>query len=89
MRELESCIKRAVILTGGPLIGPRELGLPAAPQFDTPVNLRQVRDAAGYRVMVTALARSNGSIVKAADMLGVSRPTLHDLMHHHGIRIAP
>jgi two-component system NtrC family response regulator len=88
VRELENCIRRAVILTDGPLLGARELGLPTAPQFGAPVNLRQVRDAAEYKVMVTALARANGSIVKAAQMLGVSRPTLYDLMHHHGIRIA-
>ena len=89
VRELENCIKRAVIMAEGPQVNARDLGLPGAPQFDTPVNLRQVRDAAEYKVMVMALARANGSIVKAADMLGVSRPTLYDLMHHHGIRIAP
>jgi two-component system NtrC family response regulator len=36
--------------------------------------------------VVTALARSNGNIVKASEMLGVSRPTLYDLMHRLAIR---
>jgi two-component system NtrC family response regulator len=86
VRELENCIKRAVIMAEGSQICARDLGLPGAPQFEEPVNLRQVRDAAEYKVMVMALARTDGCIVKAAEMLGVSRPTLYDLMHHHGIR---
>jgi two-component system NtrC family response regulator len=87
VRELENCVRRAVIMCEGPQISARDLGLPAAAS-ETPVNLRQVRDAAEYKVMVTALARTDGCIVKAAELLGVSRPTLYDLMHHHGIRTA-
>jgi two-component system NtrC family response regulator len=86
VRELENCIKRAVIMSDGPMIRAADLGLPAGVRFEAPVNLRQVRDAAEYRVMVLALARSDGNIVKAAELLGISRPTLYDLMHHHGIR---
>ncbi|MES2015526.1 MAG: PEP-CTERM-box response regulator transcription factor [Pseudomonadota bacterium] len=88
VRELENCIKRAVIMSDGPQIQAADLGLPGAPQFDEQVNLRQARDAAEYKVMVLALARADGCIVKAAELLGVSRPTLYDLMHHHGIRIS-
>jgi two-component system NtrC family response regulator len=36
--------------------------------------------------MVLALARSDGNIAKAAELMGVSRPTVYDLMHYHGIR---
>jgi two-component system NtrC family response regulator len=89
VRELENCIKRAVIMSDGPLIGAADLGLPLVEQVDAQVNLRQARDAAEYKVMVMALARADGCIVKAAELLGVSRPTLYDLMHHHGIRISP
>jgi two-component system NtrC family response regulator len=86
VRELENCIKRAVIMSDGPQIGAADLGLPVVAQGEPPINLRQVRDAAEYRVMVMALARSDGNIVRAADLLGVSRPTLYDMMHHHGIK---
>jgi putative PEP-CTERM system response regulator len=87
VREMENCIKRAVIMSDGPQIGADDLGLPGAPgaRPDAPLNLRQARDAAEYEVMVKALARAGGNIVKAAELLGVSRPTLYDLMHHHGI----
>ncbi|CDG82961.1 PEP-CTERM-box response regulator transcription factor [Janthinobacterium agaricidamnosum] len=88
VREMENCIKRAVIMSDGPQIGVDDLGLPQGPlaACDETVNLRQARDAAEYRVMVKALARADGNIVKAAELLGVSRPTLYDLMNHHGIK---
>ncbi len=86
VRELENCVRRAVILCDGPQIGPADLGLEAPEAGPSPVNLRQARDAAEYEVMVKAMARADGCIVKAAELLGVSRPTLYDLMHHHGIR---
>jgi two-component system NtrC family response regulator len=89
VRELENCIKRAVIMSEGPQINAGDLGLPIAEKLEQTINLRQARDAAEYKVMVLALARANGCIVKAAELLGVSRPTLYDLMHHHGVKIAP
>ncbi len=87
VREMENCIKRAVIMSEGLQISLDDLGLPAPSECsEETVNLRQARDAAEYQVMVKALARAGGNILKAAELLGVSRPTLYDLMNHHGIK---
>ena len=86
VRELEHCIRRAVIMADGPRIGVADLDLPGVVEQESPVNLRQARDAAEYKVMVTALARSDGCIARAAELMGVSRPTVYDLMNYHGIR---
>ena len=86
VRELENCIKRAVIMTDGPQICPEDLGLSASPMTEDPINLRQIREDAEYHALVKALARVDGNIVKAAELLGISRPTLYDLMSRHGIK---
>jgi two-component system NtrC family response regulator len=86
VREMENCIKRAVIMAEGPQITVDDLGLAAGPHEDENINLRQARDAAEYKVMIKALARVDGNVLRAAELLGVSRPTLYDLMSHHGIK---
>ena len=48
-------------------------------------DLRRAREEAEKRAVIAALARCDGNIVKAAELLGVSRPTLYDLMHRIGI----
>ena len=53
-----------------------------------PVNLRQVRDEAERNAISKVLSRADGNIAEAAHMLGVSRPTLYDLMKRHGLRAA-
>jgi two-component system NtrC family response regulator len=89
VREMENCIKRAVIMADGNTIVADDLGLPdTGTEEETPLNLRQVRDEAEYKAIVKALARSDGNIVKASEMLGISRPTMYDLMGRHGIKAA-
>ena len=86
VREMENCIKRAVIMAEGAQINGEDLGLSASSTMEEPINLRQVRDEAEYKALVKALARVDGNIAKAAELLGVSRPTLYDLMNRHGIK---
>jgi two-component system NtrC family response regulator len=89
VREMENCIKRAVIMADGPQITVEDLGLAADSLPDEPIdpiNLRQIRDEAGYKAVVKALARVDGNIAKAAEILGISRPTMYDLMERHGIK---
>lgn len=86
VREMENCIKRAVIMADGPQIVADDLGLADTPATEEPLNLRQIRDEAEHKALVKALARSDGNIVRASEMLGVSRPTIYDLMTRHGIK---
>jgi two-component system NtrC family response regulator len=86
VRELENVVKRAVILTDASIIQARDLGLDANSAAEEPLNLREARESAERREVVRALARANGNLSKAADLLGVSRPTLYDLLNRFGLR---
>jgi two-component system NtrC family response regulator len=85
VREMENCVKRAVIMADGPQITAQDLGLAAGAE-DEPINLRQVRDEAEHKAVIKALGRVNGNILKAAELLGISRPTLYDLMSRHSVK---
>lgn len=88
IRELENCIKRATIMTDGPQICSDDLGLKSSvlADVDRSLDLRAIRDNAEKQAIVAALGRVNSNMVKAADLLGVSRPTLYDLMHRLGLK---
>lgn len=86
VREMENYIKRAVIMADGNTIVADDLGLPVEGAEEEPINLRQVRDEAEYKAIVKALARVDGNIVKASEILGISRPTMYDLMSRHNIK---
>lgn len=87
VRELENCIKRAVIMADSNQITLEDIGLnELQDESEMRLDLRQVREDAEKRVIITALGRADGNILKAAEMLGVSRPTLYDLMHRFGLK---
>jgi len=80
VRELENKIKRAVIMTEGTKILQDELDLSNVASSDESFNLRQVREKAERNAITHALNMTGNNIAKAAELLGVSRPTLYDLM---------
>ncbi len=88
VRELENCIKRAVIMADGNQITLEDVGLAGAGEGEEPdvLDLRQAREDAEKRVIITALGRADGNVLRAAELLGVSRPTLYDLMHRYGLK---
>lgn len=86
VRELENCVKRAVIMSEGSRISASDIGLEVGNSEGEELNLRQVRDGAERRAVVRVLGRVNGNIARAAEILGVSRPTLYDLMHRFGLK---
>ena len=90
IRELENCIKRAVIMVEGNQIAAADLGLTSSEvnEADYSLDLRSVRDTAERNAIVVALGRANANIAKAAELLGVSRPTLYDLMNRLNIKQA-
>lgn len=88
IRELENCIRRATIMADGHHITAQDLGLSSVDSatHDRSLDLRATREEAEQRAVLAALARTDGTVAKAAELLGISRPTLYDLMHRLGIK---
>ena len=63
-----------------------DIGLGVTDGDTTALNLRQVREEAEKNAVLRVLGRVNGNLSKAAELLGVSRPTLYDLMHRFGLK---
>ncbi len=86
VRELENLIKRAAIMADGSLLTAADLGLAPPHTESPPFNLRLVREDAERAAVRRALTHSDGSVAQAAELLGVSRPTLYDLMTKIGLK---
>ena len=85
VRELENRLKRAVIMADGKLITAEDLDLTAGAASGLPVNLKAARETADRQVIRKALAQTDGNISSAAKLLGISRPTLYDLLKQYGL----
>ena len=86
VREMENVIRRAVIMADGPNVTPEDLGLEVPSEPDETLGLRAARDAAEQEAVIKAMSRCNGNISNAAELLGVTRPTLYNLLDKFGLR---
>lgn len=87
VRELENCLKRATIMADGNSLTVEDVGLePPSDESSASLDLRTIRDNAERQAVIAAIGRSNHNLAKAADLLGISRPTLYDLMHKFGLK---
>jgi len=83
VRELENRVKRAVIMAEGKLVTAADLDLGEA---GADLNLRTAREAADRRAIGRALAQADGNVSAAARLLGISRPTLYDLLKAYDLQ---
>ncbi|MFM5924694.1 MAG: PEP-CTERM-box response regulator transcription factor [Novosphingobium sp.] len=87
VRELENRVKRAVIMCEGKLVGAADLDLGAPDEGEAQVlSLKVAREMSDRRVIRHALARSEGNISSTAKLLGISRPTLYDLLKQYDLQ---
>jgi two-component system NtrC family response regulator len=87
VRELENRIKRAVIMADGRSLGSADLDLPAkANDEPAAINLRAAREIADRKAIRQAMSRTENNISGAAKLLGISRPTLYDLLKQYRLQ---
>lgn len=90
VRELENKVQRAVIMSEGAYIRPQDLGFGDIPlkrgmkDMDS-MTLREIKDRVEKERILSAIESHKGNIAKTAEELGISRPTLYDLMKKHAI----
>ena len=85
VRELENRVKRAVIMADGTEVTVEDLELGPVSSESEPFNLREVRDAAEKRAIIRAVTHGDGSVTRASELLGVTRPTLYNLFKKHNL----
>lgn len=87
VREMENRIKSAVVMAESSLIGARDLGLDHDLWEPQSLDLRGVRRRAEIRAMRLALIQAKGNISRASELLGITRPTLYDLMDKYCVSV--
>lgn len=86
VREMENRISRAIIMADGSHVTVDDLELDFNHEDSLPLNLKQVRDEADRQTIMRAVNMVDGNLSKAAEVLGVTRPTLYNLLDKYNLR---
>lgn len=87
VRELENRIKRAVIMAEGKFVTADDLDFSDEDEGDLLLNLKAAREASDRKAIKRAIARTEGNISSASKLLGISRPTLYDLLKQYDLHL--
>ncbi|EPR37222.1 two component, sigma54 specific, transcriptional regulator, Fis family [Desulfovibrio sp. X2] len=90
IRELENKVRRAVVLANSSRVSAEDLGFGTGNGQDdsfllTDKTLKEARAMIEKKMVLAALTKFEGNIVKASEALGISRPTMYDLLKKHEI----
>ena len=85
VRELENRLHRATTMAEGATITPRDIGLDSDQYSEQVLDLKKARENVDKKYINMAILKNNGNISKAAEELGLSRPTLHNLIKKYKI----
>ena len=83
VRELQNRIKRALVLADSGFIAPADLELETMPASN--VSLKELRQGVERETIAKKLKDANGNVSRTARALGISRPTLYELMARYGL----
>ena len=86
VRELESKIKRGVIMAEGNQVSAEDMQLAESAEEPMPLNLKEVREGAERKAVLRAMNHCNQNITDAANVLGITRPTLYNLLERLGLK---
>ena len=87
VRELMNRVKRAAIMTEGKQVQAKDLELEGVSRDEAQLDLRHVREQAERQAIVRAISHAGGKISAAADLLGISRPTMYDFIRKFNLKI--
>lgn len=87
VRELENRVKRAVIMADSKFITVDDMQFDTGDEEDRLLNLKAAREQADRKAINRAISRTEGNISNAAKLLGISRPTLYDLLKQYDMQV--
>lgn len=93
VRELENRLQRAVIMADSPILEAHDLGFEDGQKYAmnngwNGMTLKEAKNVLEKDIILSAMGKFRGNIARTAEELGVSRPTLYDLMKKHGINLS-